>query len=106
VWHGCPESVKAREEADKRKQKAYDKDKRPGLIKKEKKLRKSASSDRHLVRLANGSKMYECQSKVSEDCWGRSHNRFNCPACLEKLESMEDICLDVLGYPVVDLLNS
>jgi hypothetical protein len=104
-WHDCKKAQEARRIIEREKQKEYDEKVRPQLQNSKKKLRKSMSSDRHLVRLADGAKLYECKSKVSNDCWGKSPNRFNCPACLEKLENTEDICIDVLGYAVYDPPN-
>lgn len=101
-WHGCEKSEKARIAIQKEKQKLYDLTERPKLKNRKKKKKRSMSSDRHFIILAEGAKLYPCKSRVSSECWGESYNRFNCPACLEKLENSEEIAIDVLGFSTID----
>lgn len=101
-WHDCLQSLNARDKIQKEKQKVYDRYARPMLRGREKRSRKSGYSDRHFVFLAEGAKLYPCKSQVSSDCWKMSANRFNCPSCLEKLENLDDIGLDVLGFSTLD----
>jgi len=104
-WHGCQKSEEARVNIQREKQRYYDKNVRPMLKNKPKRSRKSGSSERHFILLAEGSRLYPCKSKVSSECWGESPNRFNCPPCLEKLENSEEIGLDVLGFSTIDPPN-
>jgi hypothetical protein len=97
-WHGCQESIAAREEIQKQKQKDYDRTKR--VRTKGPKPRHFTKDKRLFVKDGHGTPLYKCQSRVSENCWGVSYNRFNCPACLERLEQDPNVVTDILGHDV------
>ena len=101
-WHQCEEAIAAREQLHKEKERMYDKNVRPLLKDRPKVSRMSSHCSRNAFFLAEGAKLYQCKSKGSADCWGMSPNRFNCPPCLERLEGLDGIRIDVLGHSTLD----
>jgi hypothetical protein len=96
IYHGCPDSIREREDLRRTKQREYDKHKRKDRVRTGR--RRTQSGHYYNTTAISNTINYECQSRVSEHCWVTSPNRFNCPACLEVLENDPDITMDVLGH--------